>query len=309
MNALTYIDLLGGGQNMKRIRFVLLVSLAVVSAILLTTTTRTSAAGIPVGPLFQLQQQINDLNSKVADQQAQIDALNARRPDFDLQDYISVEPGERVYKATRFIKTPGFALYPHNQIFGTLKITQRHEEGKFIQRWEEVYPEANQYFSTVIPPSPFTAEYMHNVDSGGIVETGYRFYNLSGANSSTTRYEPGLLVFPFGLYAVGDMWGGAYKEEFFLVSNPEIKQYMSRLFQYAVVGIETVTVPAGTFTDCIKIARYRGNGTDRISWYAKGVGQVKVMFTHKDQTDNNTPTDHRWPDTLNGMYELESMSP
>jgi hypothetical protein len=128
-------------------------------------------------------------------------------------------------------------------------------------------------------------------------------------NSSTTRYDPGLLVFPFGLHAVGDMWGGAYIERFRLIPGQlqDYKQFMSRLYQYAIVGIETVTVPAGTFTDCIKIARYRGNGTDRIAWYAKGVGQVKVIFTHKDQTDINTPEDHRFPDTLNGMYELNPM--
>jgi hypothetical protein len=275
------------------------------AAILFTTSTQTSAADIPAGPLFQLQQQINALNTKVNEQQAQIEALKV--PKFNMEDYISAEPGVKFYKATRFIKTPAFTVFPHNQIFGTLTITQSYEGATLKQRWVEVYPVSNPNFSTVIPPSPFTADFLYDVNSGGIVETGYRFYNPSGVNTSTTHYEPGLLVFPFGQYAVGDIWGGAYLEEFFIVSNPDSKQYMSRLFQYAIVGIETVTVPAGTFTDCIKIARYRGNGTDRIAWYAKGVGQVKVIFTHKDQTDINTPEDHRFPDTLNGMYELSSM--
>lgn len=286
---------------MQRLRFVLLVSLAVVSATLLTTPAGTSAADIPAGPFFRLQQQIDILKSTVAAQQEQINALNARRPDFDMQEYISVDPGVKRYRATRFIRTPAFTLSPHNQIFGTLTITQNYDEGgKLVQRWEEAYPAGNPNFPSVSPPNPFTAEFLYDVTTDGLVETGYRFYNLSGVNSSTTRYDPGLLVFPFGLYAVGDMWGGAYLERFRLIPGPlqDYKQFMSRLYQYAIVGTETVTVPAGTFTDCIKIARYRGNGTDRIAWYAKGVGQVKVVFTSKDLAENNA---------LNGMYELDSM--
>lgn len=296
---------------MRTIRKVAHCILIVLAAILLVTPTRSLAADIPAGPLFQLQQQINSLKSMIAVQQEQINALKARRPDFDMQEYFSAAPGMKVYQATRYIKTPSFTLVPHNQIFGTLTIAQDYDaQGRLVQRWEESYDDPNPNFPLVSPPNPFTAEFLYDVTPEGLVETGYRFYNLSGVNSSTTRYDPGLLVFPFGLYAVGDMWGGAYIEIFRIVpiSGPPVyKQYMSRLYQYAIVGTETVTVPAGTFTDCIKIARYRGNGTDRIAWYAKGVGQVKVIFTHKDQTDINTPEDHRFPDTLNGMYELKSM--
>jgi hypothetical protein len=223
--------------------------------------------------------------------------------DFNMQEYISVTPGVKVYAATRFIKTPTFSAFPHNLIFGTLTIEQKYEGEKLVQRFEEIYSAStNPTFSLIPPPNPFLAEFLYDVTPGGIVETGYRFIALigpfPGQNTSTTKYEPGLLVFPYGRYAVGDMWGGAYKEEFFLVGSPDIKQYMSRVAQYAILGIETVTVPAGTFIDCIKIARFRGNQSDRIGWYAKGAGAVKFIFTNNDQTTNNT---------LNGMYELESM--
>lgn len=281
---------------MQRLRFALLVSLAVALAILLTTANRTSAADIAAGPLSQMQQQIDSLNSVVADQQEQINALRARRPDFDLREYTSLDPGTNVFRATRYIKTPIFYLKPGNGIFGTLTIQQYYEGEQLVQRWEEIYDGPNPNLPSVPPPNPFTAEFLVNVTSEGLVETGYRFINQSGVNTSTTYYNPALLVFPFGLHSVGDMWGGAYIERFEIVSLPENVQRMSRLYQYAIVGIETVTVPAGTFTDCIKIARYRGNATDRIGWYAKGVGAVKFIFTSKDLTENNT---------LNGIYQLE----
>lgn len=274
-----------------------LVVLALV-AILPTTATRTSAADIVAGPLFQMQQQINSLNSVVADQQEQINALKARRPDFDLREFTSLDPGTKVFRATRFIKTPVFTVFPGNSIEGTLTIQQYYDGEQLVQRWEEIYNEPNPNFPSVPLPNPFTAEFLLNVTPGGLVETGFRFFNQLGVNSSTATYNPALLVFPFGLYSVGDMWGGAYIERFQIVSLPENRQRMSRMNQYAILGIETVTVPAGTFVDCIKIARYRGNGTDRIGWYAKGIGAVKFIFTSKDLTENNT---------LNGMYVLQSM--
>jgi hypothetical protein len=44
---------------------------------------------------------------------------------------------------------------------------------------------------------------------------------------------------------------------------------------------EDVTVPYGTFTDCVKIARFRGNQADRIGWYAKGIGLVKMIYAQE----------------------------
>jgi hypothetical protein len=262
------------------------------AVILLTTPTQTSAAGPPVGPLFDLQQQINNL-------QAQI---NAMKP-IDMASYFPVTEGKNFnYKATRFIKTPTFTASPYNVINGTLTIDFKYEGATLVIVWEEIY-DPNTTIFPASPPAPIRMELLYDIKPEGIVETGYRFIPLSGPNSgkntSTTNYDPGLLTFPSGWYGVGDMWGGAYNEEFFIVRDPTKKQYMSRLYQYAIVGIETVTVPAGTFTDCIKIARFRGNQSDRIGWYAKGIGPEKFIFTHPDQTVNNT---------LNGMYELQSYS-
>ncbi len=275
---------------MKHTRTALMVSLAVASTILLAGVNRTSAAGIPAGPLFNLQQQINNLQ----------DQIHAMKP-LDMASYFPVTEGKQFkYNATRFIKTPTFTTTPYNLINGTLTFEFKYEGTTLVIVWDEIY-ENNTTIFQAVPPAPTRLELLYDIKTEGIVETGYRFIPLSGPNSgkntSTTKYDPGLLTFPYGWYRVGDMWGGAYNEEFFIVDYPDNKQYMSRLYQYAIVGVETVTVPAGTFTDCIKIARFRGNQSDRIGWYAKGIGPVKFIFTHPDQTVGNT---------LNGMYELQS---
>jgi len=46
-----------------------------------------------------------------------------------------------------------------------------------------------------------------------------------------------------------------------------------------IVGVEDVTVPAGTFSDCLKIYRQRGFSgfTPRIVWVCPNMGVVKSV--------------------------------
>jgi hypothetical protein len=56
--------------------------------------------------------------------------------------------------------------------------------------------------------------------------------------------------------------------------QPVNEQYHYR--EYTLLGIEDVTVPAGTFTDCLKILNRRSYDSRAIIYYlAKGVGTVK----------------------------------
>ncbi len=58
-----------------------------------------------------------------------------------------------------------------------------------------------------------------------------------------------------------------------------------RYREYTFLGIENVTVPAGTFNDCIKILQKRShNGICNISYKAKGIGTVKN--TRSDASGN-----------------------
>lgn len=60
------------------------------------------------------------------------------------------------------------------------------------------------------------------------------------------------------------------------------EQYVSDYDQYyvekkEVLGLEDVTVPAGTYTDCLKIHRIfiMGNHISRIEWFCPNIGLVK----------------------------------
>ncbi len=91
--------------------------------------------------------------------------------------------------------------------------------------------------------------------------------------------EKPLLTFPYAVVDVGYMWGDAFIEK-----GERQTIFYPRVYQYAVLGLEDVTVFAGTFTDCVKIARFRGNQADRISWYAKEIGLVKMIYAQEEHS-------------------------
>ncbi len=51
-----------------------------------------------------------------------------------------------------------------------------------------------------------------------------------------------------------------------------------------IVGVgETVTVPAGTFSDCLRVKEMLADGTIEYKWYAKGIGAVREMPSNGDE--------------------------
>jgi hypothetical protein len=63
-----------------------------------------------------------------------------------------------------------------------------------------------------------------------------------------------------GVMGTGSMMGG--------------QSYMS---SYQALALETVTTPAGTFSNALHVREQRGDGYVREVWYAPGVGMVKMM--------------------------------
>jgi len=86
------------------------------------------------------------------------------------------------------------------------------------------------------------------------------------------------------------MWGDAFIEK--LERQPI---FFPRVYQFAILGLEDVNVPAGTFTDCVKIARFRGNQADRIAWYAKGIGAVKMIYAQEEHSHNIDAVQYQLP--------------
>lgn len=77
---------------------------------------------------------------------------------------------------------------------------------------------------------------------------------------------------PDGITRVDETWGGYFVR----TCDGGTSSIVIRM--YTFLGIEDVTVPAGTFVNCLKIYRDRGNNAT-ISWYAPGMGWVKRVYS------------------------------
>ncbi len=88
-------------------------------------------------------------------------------------------------------------------------------------------------------------------------------------------YSPPLPLLP-ATFHIGQTWtypGGSIIEE---PNTPEAAPMLS----YQAVDLESVTVPAGTFANALKVIQ--AQGTINITWYAPNVGIVKAL--HSDGT-------------------------
>jgi len=104
----------------------------------------------------------------------------------------------------------------------------------------------------------------------GTLETGRRIYNTSGVLVQDLTYFPAVIgVDLAGLKEAGKIWGNAY-----VAKKPDSSMYGTEINMYSIIGIEDVTVPAGTFTNCTKVFQTTGNYKN-VAWYAEGVGMVK----------------------------------
>lgn len=89
---------------------------------------------------------------------------------------------------------------------------------------------------------------------------------------SMTEYIPPIPVFTNAMVP-GIAWGDAGV----IQSTFSLENYYTDVSE--IVGVEDVTVPAGTFSDCLKIYRQRGfsNFIPRIAWVCPNMGLVKSV--------------------------------
>lgn len=109
---------------------------------------------------------------------------------------------------------------------------------------------------------------MDHVD--GTLEIGRREYNTSGILVRDLTYFPAVIGVDLAEpKEIGRVWGNAY-----VLKKPDGSMYGTEVNMYSIIGIEDITVPAGTFVNCAKI--FHAIGAYRsATWYAEGVGMVK----------------------------------
>ena len=204
---------------------------------------------------------------------------------------------------------------------GTLRfVVINSTDTGFNLEWYEEYP---------IPDGDGTAQYLafdYEVTGQGLFEKNIYHYLVNtnvpgypsrGGQAYISHYRdppngppespgPGnlkpLLAFPYAVVDVGYMWGDAFIEK---QAMQTFNNY-PRVYQYAILGLEDVAVPAGTFKDCVKIARFRGNQPDRIAWYAKGIGPVKMIYAQEEHSLSISNVQYQFPG-YNRAFVLESL--
>lgn len=122
-------------------------------------------------------------------------------------------------------------------------------------------------------------------DFYGMGPNGVHYYGGTGAEPTGTRFSmmsltspewvlrnpafPGTMMAGGGYVNVGSWTAGVQGSDSMMGS----RTYMSTYFAQS---LETVTTPAGTFTNALHVREQRGSGVARDVWYAAGVGMVMM---------------------------------
>jgi hypothetical protein len=115
---------------------------------------------------------------------------------------------------------------------------------------------------------------------------GMHYFGGTGANASGTQFSmmtynspewllknpalPGTMMGGSGGYQNAEMWQASVSGSNSMMGG---QSYMS---SYQALALETVTTPAGTFSNALHVREQRGSGVVRDVWYAPGVGMVRM---------------------------------
>ncbi|HKU44694.1 MAG TPA: hypothetical protein VJR89_41325 [Polyangiales bacterium] len=110
----------------------------------------------------------------------------------------------------------------------------------------------------------------------------------AGVLQGTVEYEPGFLRFDSAWTKVKDGYSEqvTYKRSEKTASGNPVGTPDDREHTFTVEKLsDSVTVPAGTFTDCMRVrrTRVRGNASksadddDKVFWFCRGIGKVKEL--------------------------------
>jgi len=173
---------------------------------------------------------------------------------------------------------------------GTLQLVIDPREFGFNMEWNEVYDDGVAQFLAFDYEDTAEGSFERNIVRYEVLydwpnpptkgDEIYRANYRDPAPPGVAGTQHPVLVFPYLSVAVGYMWGDGFieKKRREDVNSP-------RVYQYAILGLDDVTIDDAdgtTFTDCVKIARFRGNQSDRIAWYAKGMGLVKMVYAQDE---------------------------
>ncbi len=114
---------------------------------------------------------------------------------------------------------------------------------------------------------------------------GMRYFGGTGANAAGNQFSMMVFTSPEWLLknpvTPGTMMsGGGYQGmetwQTSVMGTGSMMGGQSYMSSYQALALETVTTPAGTFTNALHVHEQRGSGVARDVWYAPGVGMIKM---------------------------------
>ncbi len=108
------------------------------------------------------------------------------------------------------------------------------------------------------------------------------------------RFDPPGLRIHSGQRDVGATYSDSH-DKLKLDVNGDVLEVESKVHTFTVEAVETIQVPAGDF-ECVRISRASETTTDKIYWYAPGVGKVKEIGGQTEElasVDVATPSEQQ----------------
>jgi len=157
---------------------------------------------------------------------------------------------------------------------GLSKTFRMHKYGEEISSFifDEVW--TSRTVKESLYPNDFrdTSHYLHS-------STGLKLQRWTRHDSSNSLvyehiYDPPVCSWTFGLRRKGESWGeptiNTGHEH-----NTGTMSYVSETWIWTFMGIEDLSLEAGSFQGCLKLHRVKRGEQHRIYWFAKGLGMVK----------------------------------
>lgn len=160
----------------------------------------------------------------------------------------------------------------------TYRITEASRpvfEKRVTVRGPEPVPEVGGEAIVVHSEQPHLQETSWQVESGGVVLRLREEDHRDALLLRTTTWEPGTVKSLSAVQAPGWVHEAGTRETVRL-SSGQVEED-ARGYRWRVVGTESVTVPAGTFPEALKVERTRTDKEAKVRtyWLVPGVGKVR----------------------------------
>ncbi len=230
---------------------------------LITFQPNTPAKAEEVNRNFQT------LRAAIEDNRTRLSALEPKSVDIHNYTYV-FDPNRsgitKTYQGTRWTRDADGSVVTTP---GTMEWTWQGlaQDGTAQGTWEQTWGEGTTY--------SMTFHYKYKEEDGRLYVTGYDLEAPPGQPVLSRTYDPPYAMWPGSPWPLARSWGAG-----FVVTETrgDTSTTTPEIITFTILGFQSVTVPAGTFEDCLVVTETKASGSRRITWYARQIGWVKQIL-------------------------------